>query len=101
MTPQHWLALSTLLLGVATYGILTRRSALGVLLCIEVALNAAALNFVVLGRHAAKARLDGQVMAMFVIAAAAAEAVVAIAIFVSFYRRRRSVDVDDARALKG
>ena len=101
MNPLHWIMLSSVLFGIAIYGLLTRRNAIGILLSVEVGLNAVALSFVALSRHAAHGRLDGQVMAMFIIAGAAAEAVVAIAIFVCLYRRRRSVDVNDACSLKG
>ena len=101
MSPLRWIMLSSVLFGISIYGLLTRRNAIGILLSVEVALNSVALSFVVFSRYAANGRLDGQIMAMFIIAGAAAEAVVAIAIFVCFYRRRRSVDVNDACLLKG
>lgn len=100
LDPIRWLQLSAVLFSIAIYGMMTRRNAVGVLMCVEIALNSAALNFVILNRYYAGPGLDGQVMALFVIAVAAAEAVVAIAIFILLYRQSRTVDVNEAGELK-
>lgn len=92
-TIVHWLLLSTLLFTVGLFGVLTRRNAIGILMAVEILLNAAALNFVVFGHFRTPGAADGQVMALFIIATAAAEVVVGMAIFVALYRHRKSIDV--------
>lgn len=89
----HWLVLSALLFSIGIYGMLTRRNAVGILMAVELLLNSGALNFVVFDRFVAPGAVDGEVMALFVIAAAAAEVVVGMAIFVILYKNRRTVDV--------
>lgn len=95
-----WLVLSAALFSVGLYGVLTRRNAIGVLMAVELMLNAAALNFVAFNAYGAPGAVDGQVMAVFVIAVAAAEVVVAMAVFVALYQRRKSVDVTEMTALR-
>lgn len=92
-TVHHWLILTALLFSIGIYGLLTRRNAVGILMSLELALNAAAINFVVFNRYVAPAALDGSVMAIFIIAVAAAEVVVGMAIFVALFGQRRTVDV--------
>ena len=81
------------------YGILTRRHAIGILLSIELILNAAALNFVLFGRLFAKAQ--AQAFALFIIALAACEAVVGLAIIMSLSRNAKTVFADDVDLLRG
>lgn len=97
---SFWLVLSAALFSVGLYGVLTRRNAVGVLMSVELLLNAAAMNFVVFDAYGAPGRIDGQVMAVFVIAVAAAEVVVAMAVFVALYQLRRSIDVTHMNALR-
>ena len=97
---EHWLLLSTVLFGIGIYGVLTRRSAVGILIALELALNSAALNFVMFNSLLSPARVDGAIMAIFIIAVAAAEVVVAMAIFVSLHRHRGSMDVTDMTELR-
>lgn len=97
---NEWLILSTLLFSIGIYGVLTRRNAVGILISIELALNAAALNFIVFNSLVAPARVDGAVMTIFIIAVAAAEVVVAMAIFVSLYRHKKSLDVTGMNELR-
>lgn len=105
-TLAHWLLLTSALFAIGVYGMLTRRNAVGVLMSLEVCLNAAAVNFVIFNRYLAPTaqggaeRLDGSVMAIFIIAVAAAEVVVGMAIFVAMYAERRTVDVTRLDALK-
>jgi NADH:ubiquinone oxidoreductase subunit K len=89
----HWLALSAVMFSIGIFGLLTRRNAVGVLMAVELMLNAAALNFVAFNRFVAPAAVDGQVLAIFVIAVAAAEAVVGMAVFVAIFKHRKNVDV--------
>jgi NADH-quinone oxidoreductase subunit K len=70
--PRHWMLLSLLLFSIGIYGMLTRRNAIGILLSVELLLNAAALNFVIFNHYRNPAAVDGAVMAIFIIAVAAA-----------------------------
>ena len=99
-TLNTWLLLSTVLFGIGMYGVLTRRNAVGILISLELALNSAALNFVAFNSLSSPSKVDGAIMAIFIIATAAAEVVVAMAIFVSLYRHRRSMDVTTMDQLK-
>jgi NADH:ubiquinone oxidoreductase subunit K len=90
---MHWLTLSAVLFALGIYGLLTRRNAVGVLMSVEVMLNSAALNFVAFNRYTAPAAVDGQVFAIFIIAVAAAEVVIGMAIFVALFKHRKNVDV--------
>ncbi len=78
----------------------TKRNAIGVLMGVELVLNAANLNFVAFARHTALG-LDGQVLSLFVIVLAAAEAAVALAIALNFYNNHLTIDVDRADDLQG
>ena len=100
MTPTHLLlVLSEALFCLGVYGILTRRHAIGVLLAIELILNAAALNFVLFARLFGDA--DGQAFALFIVALAACEAVVGLAIIISLSRHAGTVLADEVNLLKG
>ena len=82
----------------------TKRNALGVLMGIELVLNGANINFIAFGSKFLREDtlgLDGQLMALFVIVLAAAEAAVALAIALNFYNNHVSIDVDRADDLKG
>ena len=85
----------------------TKRNALGVLMGIELVLNGANINFVAFGSRFLRTDasmsigLDGQLIALFVIVLAAAEAAVALAIALNFYNNHSTIDVDQADELKG
>jgi NADH-quinone oxidoreductase subunit K len=78
-----------------------KRNAVGVLIGVELILNAANLNLVAFARYNPSFRLEGQVFALFVIVLAAAEAAVALAIVLCFYNSHDTVDVDEADELRG
>ena len=78
----------------------TKRNAIGVLMGVELVLNGANLNFVAFGRYTALG-LDGQVLSLFVIVLAAAEAAIALAIALNFYNNHLTIDVDRADELHG
>ena len=99
MPIQPLLLLSDALFALGVYGLLTRRHAIGMLLSIELLLNAAALNFVLFGRLFG--RVDGQAFALFIIALAACEAVAGLAIVISLFRAARTVYADEAQVFKG
>ena len=97
---REWLMLTSVLFAIGLYGLLTRRNAVGILMAVELMLNAAAINFVIFNRFAAPAAIDGHIMAIFVIAVAAAEVVVGMAVFVAIYRYRETVDVNRMDTMK-
>jgi NADH:ubiquinone oxidoreductase subunit K len=99
-TPVHWLVLGAILFAIGLYGVLSRRNAVGILMAVELMLNSAALNFVIFNKYVAPVVVDGQVMAIFAIAVAAAEAVVGMAIFVALFRHRATVDVNRMDSMK-
>ena len=78
----------------------SKRNGIGVLIGVELVLNAANLNFVAFSRYTPLG-LDGQIMALFVIVLAAAEAAVALAIALNFYNNHLTIDVDRADELRG
>ena len=102
---QHYLLLAALLFVCGLLAILTKRNAIGILIGVELILNAANVNLVAFNRFshggAGSLKLDGQVFAIFVIVLAAAEAAVALAIFLNFYNNFNSIDVERAQNLRG
>jgi NADH-quinone oxidoreductase subunit K len=98
VNPVYYLFLAAMLFSVGTVGVLVRRNAIVVFMCVELMLNAVNLTLVTFSRM--NGRLDGQVLAFFVMVVAAAEVVVGLAIIVSIFRTRRSASVDDASLLK-
>ncbi|MBU3758526.1 MAG: NADH-quinone oxidoreductase subunit NuoK [Candidatus Omnitrophica bacterium] len=103
MTPvpeSHYLIFSLILFSAGIFGALTRRNALGVLIALELMLNAVALNFVIFSRTAPEGSASGQVSAFFIIALAAAGAAAGLAIVLAVYRSRKSIQTDDTNLLK-
>jgi NADH-quinone oxidoreductase subunit K len=100
LTITHFLIVSTLMFFIGVYGFLTRRNLITLLMSIELILNAVNINFVVFNRYLFPDQLQGQFFAMFIIAIAAAEASVAIALIINIYRRFTSIEVDDVDVMK-
>lgn len=98
MNPDQYLVLAALLFGIGAVGVLVRRNAIVVFMCVELMLNSVNLTLVTFGRM--HGNLDGILMAFFVMVVAAAEVVVGLAIIMSIFRSRRSSSVDDANLLK-
>jgi NADH-quinone oxidoreductase subunit K len=98
ISTTYYLLLSALLFSIGAVGVLVRRNAIVVFMCIELMLNAVNLSLVSFARI--NGALDGQVMAFFVMVVAAAEVVVGLAIIMSIFRTRRTASVDDANLLK-
>lgn len=94
-----FLIISSILFILGILAVLTRKNAISILMGIELILNSAGLNFVAFSKFSA-GNLRGQVFALFIIVLAAAEACVALAIFLSLYRQRKTVFVDQASELK-
>lgn len=99
LTP--FLLLSAFLFACGVLCIATKRNAVGILMGVELVLNAANINLVACARFVPAFRIEGQVFAIMVIVLAAAEAAVALAIILNFYNNRATVDVDEATELKG
>ncbi|MFQ6132049.1 MAG: NADH-quinone oxidoreductase subunit NuoK [Armatimonadota bacterium] len=100
LTLHHFLGVAALLFALGLYGVLSRRNAVGVLLGIELMLNAGNLNLVAFARFVRPDLLQGQVFALFVIGLAACEAAVGLAIMLAVYRNLKSVTVDEINKLK-
>lgn len=96
-----YLLVGAALFGVGLFGALSRRNILGVLIGIELMFNAANINFVAFNRYLHPGQPWGQGFAVFVIALAAAEAVVGLALVLSIYRNFKSVLVENLTLLKG
>ncbi|UCC90013.1 MAG: NADH-quinone oxidoreductase subunit NuoK [Anaerolineales bacterium] len=94
--PLHWwLIVAAALFCIGLYGVLSRKNAIGVLMGIELMLNAVNVNLVAFWRYITPQVLTGQIFAIFVITVAAAEAAVGLAIIIAAYRRRDTVIVDE------
>ena len=99
LAPFQILAAFLFACGIACF--VAKRNAIGLLMGVELVLNAANLNLVAAARFVPGLRIEGQVFAVIVIVLAAAEAAVALAIFLNFYNNHASVDADAADDLKG
>jgi len=95
---HHYLLLSAILFCIGTFGVLTRKNAIVIFMCIEVMLNSVNLTFIALSRHVGN--MDGQIFVFFVMTVAAAEAAVGLALMIAFFRNKESIDVDDFNMLK-
>ena len=90
----HYLVLSAILFSIGLYGVLAKRNAVIILMCIEIMLNAVNITLVAFSRYVTPLALTGQVFAIFVMAVAAAEAAVGIAIIITIYRNREIINID-------
>jgi NADH-quinone oxidoreductase subunit K len=97
--PEAYLVLSAVLFSLGAVGLLVRRNALVMFMCVELMLNAVNLVFVTFARELGD--LSGQVLVFFVLVVAAAEVVVGLAIVVSIFRRRQGATADDLSLLRG
>lgn len=98
MNPTNYLILSAVLFSLGALGVVIRRNAIVLFMCVELMLNASNLAFVTFAR--VNGNLDGQLMAFFVMVVAAAEVVVGLAIIVTIFRTRNSASVDEPNLLK-
>ena len=97
---SHILFVSTALFFIGMYGLFTRRNMITMLMAIELILNSVNINFVVFNKFLYPENMDGVFFSIFIIAIAAAEAAVAIAIIINLYRSHQSIDVEDASEMK-
>jgi NADH-quinone oxidoreductase subunit K len=98
MNPANYLYLSAVIFTIGAAGVLLRRNAIVMFMCVELMLNAGNLAFVTFARM--HGHLEGQVVAFFTMVVAACEVVVGLAIILTIFRARRSADVDDAHLLR-
>ena len=98
---EHFLVLSAVLFTIGLFGALTKRNALVVLMCVEIMLNAVNIALVGFSRFITPTELTGQIFAIFIIVVAAAEAAVGLAIVISIFRNRDTVDTTDIDLMKG
>ena len=99
MLAVNFLLLAAALFAIGVYGVIARRNAVMVLMSIELILNAVSLNFVAFALMSG--RVDGQVFALYVIAIAAAEVGVGLAMVLMIYRNRRTIALDELSEMKG
>jgi NADH:ubiquinone oxidoreductase subunit K len=97
---SHVLIVTTFMFFIGAYGFLTRSNLVTMLIGAELMLNAVNINFVVFDRYLFPGQIEGHFFAVFIIAIAAAEAAVAIAIFINLYRNIRSIDVEEVDKMK-
>lgn len=97
---SFFLVLATTMFFVGIYGFLTRRNLITILMSVELILNSVNINFLAFNRYLFPHKLEGMFFGLFIIAVAAAEAAVAIAIIINIYRRFSTINVEDADEMK-
>jgi NADH-quinone oxidoreductase subunit K len=98
LTIWHYLAVAAALFGIGLVGFLTRRNMITMFLCAEMMLQGVAINFVAFARY--HGNLHGQIVVLFILAVAACEAGIALALFVALWRRSRTLDATDLQDLR-
>jgi len=97
---ENFLILSAILFALGFYGVLARRSAIMILMAVELMLAGVAINFIAFATYLDSASFSGLIFALFVITVAAAEVGLALGIVLRLYRERRTANVDEANSLK-
>ena len=97
----HLLTISTIVFFAGIFGFFTRRNLITMLMSIELVLNSVNLNFIAFNKYLFPGKLEGLFFTVFIIAIAAAEAAVAIAIIINLYRTHQSINVEIAEEMKG
>ena len=98
---QSYLILSSALFAMGIFGLLMRRNLVAMLISLELVLNSASLNFVAINRFCLADKALGQVFVIFIVALAAAEVCIALSLILWLYRKKESVNIEDAKELKG
>lgn len=98
---SSYLFISTALFSVGVAGLLFRRNIVAILISLELILNSASLNFVAFNRFSFADKSLGQIFAIFIIALAAAEVTIALSLILLLYRKRHSINIEEAKDLKG
>jgi NADH-quinone oxidoreductase subunit K len=94
----YYLIVSAFLFSIGAIGVLIRRNAIVIFMCVELMLNAVNLTFIALSRDLGK--IDGQIFVFFIMTVAAAEAAVGLALMIAFYKNRETIDVEDINLMK-
>jgi NADH-quinone oxidoreductase subunit K len=97
---QHFLIVSTLMFFIGIAGFIIRRNLITILMAVELILNSVNINFVIFNRYLYPDQLQGHFFAIFVVAIAAAEASVAIALIINIYRKLKNIDVENVNELR-
>ncbi len=98
---SHYLVVAAALFCTGLFTMMTKRNAIGILIGVELVLNSAGVNLVAFDRYLGPGKLDGQIVAIFVIVLAAAEAAIAVGICINLFKNLSTVDVDKASRLRG
>ncbi len=98
---EHYLILSAVLFSIGLYGALAKRNTIVILMCIEIMLSAVNIAMVAFSRYITPTLLAGQVFVIFILVVAAAEAAVGLAIIISIYRNRETIDSTKIDSMKG
>jgi NADH-quinone oxidoreductase subunit K len=98
---ETYLVVAALLFGLGIYGLLNRRTLIGLLISAELLLAGASLNFMAFGRFLAPDPTTGQIFTLFIMGIAAAEAAIALSIIIAVYRNYKSIDTEDLEELQG
>ena len=98
---ETYLVIAALLFGIGIYGLLHRRTLIGMLISSELILSAAALNFMAFGRFLVADQTTGQIFTLFIMGIAAAEAAIALSIIIAVYRNYKSINTEDVVELQG
>lgn len=98
---NSYLFVSTALLTLGIFGFLLRRNLIAVLISLELVLNSASINFLAINRFCLQDKSLGQIFTIFIIALAAAEVCVALSLILLLYRRRQSINIEEAKDIKG
>ncbi|HBU69013.1 MAG TPA: NADH-quinone oxidoreductase subunit NuoK [Elusimicrobia bacterium] len=101
ITVKELLIINSLLFAIGIYGVLTRRNTIGILMSVELIFNSACLNFVVFTRALNPTLLSGEVFVLFIIAVAAAEAAVGLALLFNIYRSFKDIATDRYNLMRG
>jgi NADH:ubiquinone oxidoreductase subunit K len=96
-----WLLFALALFSIGLYAVLVRRNLIAILIGVELMLNAASINFLAFNKFVSTDPVVGQVVVLFIIGLAAAEAAIALAIILAVYRERANIDVADLEELRG
>lgn len=95
---HSYLILSAILFSIGAVGVLIRRNAIVIFMCVELMLNSVNLTFIAFSKYLGN--MDGQIFVFFVMTVAAAEAAVGLALMIAFYKNRASIDVEDLNLMK-
>ena len=98
---SHYLVVAAIVFAAGCFVMMTKRNAIGILIGVELVLNACNINLVAFGRYHGTGSVDGRVLALFVIVLAAAEAAVAVAICTNFYKNLATIDADRGDMARG